>query len=413
MKIVFIQPRTFHTWEALNIGYLASFLRLYRQDKIVFYSGFFDSDDEIISGCKDADVIGFSCTSPQMKHALSLARRIKSPQNYIVFGGVHPSALPQETLENEVIDAVVVGEGEEAFLEIINGNRKPLVNKPLIQNLDRLPFPDRRLVRQERNIEQAYKDNGIRIASVFSSRGCPYKCVFCASCTVWTRKCRFRSGTNILDEFQQVVDEFQIDFIKFSDDTFTVKKNVVIEFCREKTERGIRTPWGCNVHVATLDEEMLSLMFEAGCREVWMGVESGSPRILQDMKKGITIEKVEWAFKVTKRLGFFRRAYMLLGMPNESREDIKLTEDLIDRIKPDAVGFTILAPYPGTTFYDPVLHKDVDWAAVDEYENRLTKTNYLTNAELHREQNRLADKYKEVLVSRQRPLIQDEQNLVS
>lgn len=413
MKIVLIQPRSFHTWEALSIGYLASYLRLHRHNNIGFYSGFFDPDDEIVNGCKDADIIGFSCTSPQIEHGLRLAQRIKSSQNYIVFGGVHPSVLPEETVRNEAVDAVVVGEGEEAFLDIVNGNREPVVKKSFVRDLDSLPFPDRHLIRQKRNIEEAYRDNRIGIASIFSSRGCPYRCTFCASHAVWTRKCRFRSAANILDECQQVVDEFQIDFIKFSDDTFTVKRNLIVDFCHQKIERGLPTRWGCNVHVATLDEEMLSLMFKAGCREVWMGVESGSPRILEDMKKGITVEQIEWAFEMTKRIGFFRRAYILLGMPNESYEDIQLTEKLIDRIKPDAVGFTILAPYPGTAFYDPVLHKNIDWAAVDEYENKLTKTKYLRNTDLHREQNRLAAKYKEFLVSRQKHLVQDGENLVS
>ncbi len=143
-----------------------------------------------------------------------------------------------------------------------------------------------------------------------------------------------------------------------------------------------------------------------------MGVESGSPQILKDMNKGITVEKAVWAFRVTKEMGFFRRAYVLLGMPNESYEDIKLTENLIDKIQPDAVGFTILAPYPGTSFYDPALHKDVDWSAVDEYKNLLTKTKYLSNLDLQREQERLANKYKEIIVPRLKYLTEDGTNLV-
>jgi radical SAM superfamily enzyme YgiQ (UPF0313 family) len=413
MKIVFIQPRSFHTWEALNIGYLASHLRAHGYEDTSFYSGFFDSDDAIISGCEGAQVIGFSCTSPQMEHGLRLAQEVKSAKNHVVFGGVHPSALPKETLRNKTIDAVVVGEGEEAVLDIVRGNRDPVVQKPLIQDLDSLAFPDRHLIRQERNIEEAYRDNGVRIASIFSSRGCPYRCAFCASHSVWTRKCRFRSSANILEEFQQLVDEFQIDFVKFSDDTFTAKRDLVVDFCRQKLARGFQARWGCNVHVATLEEEMLSLMFQAGCRELWMGVESGSPRILKDMRKGITVEQIEWAFEITKRMGLFRRAYILLGMPNESYEDIQLTEDLIDRIKPDSVGFTILAPYPGTAFYNSVLHRDINWATVDEYENRLTRTERLSNLDLHNEQSRLAAKYKEILVSRQRHLFRDGKNLVS
>ncbi len=404
MKIAFVQPRSFHSWEALNIGYLSSYLRIHGDHDLVFYSGFFDSDAEIINGCQDAEIIGFSCTSPQVKHALQLGKEIKHPRNHIVFGGTHPSSLPQATLMNDCVDAVVVGEGEQAFLDIVKGDRSQVVQRPYIQNLDSIPFPDRKLIKQERNIHLAYVDNGERIASIFSSRGCPFRCVFCASHTVWSRKARYRSPTNVLAEFQQVVSDLNIDFIKFADDTFALKKSLVMDFCRQKIERNITTEWGCNLRVDTVDEEMLHLMRQAGCREIWAGVESGSPRILKDMQKGITVDKIRWAFKVTRELGFFRRAYVLLGMPNESYYDIKLTEDLIDEIEPDMVGFTILAPYPGTMYYDAHLHANVDWSTVDEYENRMTCTAHLSNEDLHREQKRLTEKYLERLAYRNRQI---------
>ncbi|MFQ5888407.1 MAG: B12-binding domain-containing radical SAM protein, partial [Candidatus Hydrothermarchaeales archaeon] len=374
MKIALIQPKTFHTWEALNIGYLATYLRVHGYNNLSFYSGFFDRDEEIIKGCKDADIVGFSCTSPQMKHALHLAKAIKNGKNYIVFGGVHPSALPEDTVEKEWVDAVVVGEGERAFLEIVGGNHERIIRSSYIGNLDDVPFPDRGLIKQERNIQQGYRDNGIRIASILSSRGCPFRCTFCASHSVWSRRVRYRSADNILDEFEQVVKDLGIEFIKFSDDTFTLKKGLVREFCEKKIKRNISTPWGCNIKADTVDEDLLRLMKRANCREVWIGVESGSPKILKEMKKGIELDKVRWVFKVTAELDFFRRAYMLLGMPEESLKDIRLSEQIVDEIRPDAVGFTILAPYPGTSYYDPRLHKNVDWAEVDEYKNRITRT---------------------------------------
>jgi tRNA A37 methylthiotransferase MiaB len=106
-------------------------------------------------------------------------------------------------------------------------------------------------------------------------------------------------------------------------------------------------------------------------------------------------------------LGFLRRAYVLLGMPNESRDDIRLTEELLDEIKPDFVGFTILAPYPGTEVYCREAHTDVDWSVVDEYENRLTSTAYLSNEDLHQEQKRLVGKYHRNLVFRHKKSLMD------
>jgi len=214
MKIVFVQPKSFQTWEALNFGYMGSFLMLHGFNDLQFFSAFFDSEDEIISACCRADIVGFTCTSPHMKSAIELATAIKkeNPRVWIVVGGFHPSSLPEETLKLPVIDQVVVGEGEMAMLSIAEGNRKRIVRQPYIKNLDTLPFPDRGLIKQERNIRQAYQDNGIRIASIFSSRGCPFNCTFCASNSVWSRKVRYRSADNILDEFEQVTKELKIDF---------------------------------------------------------------------------------------------------------------------------------------------------------------------------------------------------------
>ncbi len=405
VKIALVQPRSFHTWEALNIGYLISTLRTAGYQDISFYSGFFDSDREIIDGCKKSDIIGFSCTSPQIKHALSLAKKIKKPHNWVVFGGMHPSALPKDTLQNPSVDAVVVGEGEQAFLNIVRGNRAKTVLHPFFTNLDSIPFPDRKTIRQDRNIAEAYRDNKKRIAAIFSSRGCPFRCRFCTSNAVWTRRVRFRSPGNILDEFEQVVKDLHIDFMKFSDDTFTLNKKLVLEFCKEKLKRGIKTEWGCNIRVDTTDKEMLRAMYKAGCREIWAGVESGSPKILKDMQKGINIDQMRRIFKAARDIGLFRRAYILLGMPRESKKDIALTEKIIDEIEPDAVGFTILAPFPGTQFYNKKLHHNVDWSKVDEYGNDMTKTAYLTNNDLKKTQQRLIEKYRNHLVFRNQALL--------
>jgi radical SAM superfamily enzyme YgiQ (UPF0313 family) len=409
MKIVFIQPKSFHCWEALNTGYLISAIKKEMDADISFYSGFFDSDNTIIQGCKWANIVGISATSPQMKHGLFLSNEIKkqNPKCCIIFGGIHPSALPQDALENENIDAVVVGEGERAITQIIKTwstlrASKKIVRKDYIENLDRIPFPDRFTIKQERNIRQAYSDNGIRIASIFSSRGCPFQCRFCASSAVWGRKARYRSADNILEEFEKIIYDFKIDFVKFSDDTFALKKDLVREFCEKKIKHGNTVTWGCNVRADGISVDLLKLMRESGCREVWIGVESGSQKILTDMQKSITIEGIKRIFKLTKDLGFFRRAYMLLGLPRESMKDIKLSEELVDEIEPDAVGFTILAPFPGSSFYDYKLHRHIDWSCVDEYENRLTRTEYLTNEELHKEQNRLVKKYCNKAVFRQR-----------
>ncbi len=400
MKTALIQPKTFHTWEALNLGYLGAALKKNGHSDIEFFSGFYDDDRQIIEGCKDADVIGFSCTSPQMRHALQLAEKIKTNKNLIVFGGVHASALPEETLNHPVVDTVVKGEGEKAFIEIVEKKLKGIVQRDYIKNPDDIPFSDRILIKQERNIRTAFKDNGYRIASILAGRGCPFKCSFCASRSVWSRKARFRSPENIFEEFQKVTSDLNIDFIKFADDTLTLKPKNIHEFCSLKIRSGDQASWGCNIRVDTAKPDLLNHMKEAGCRELWIGVESGSPKILEHMNKNISIPMIKSVFKLTREMGFFRRAYILLGMPEETMEDIYMTEKLVDEIKPDMVGFTILAPYPGTEFYDPERHKNVDWSQVDEYFNSMTATRTLSNEMLSIQQKRLSKKYSDRIAFR-------------
>jgi radical SAM superfamily enzyme YgiQ (UPF0313 family) len=391
MKIVFVQPKSFHSWEALGIGYMISALKQAGHTDIDFYSGFFDSNETILRGISDADIVGFGCTSPQMKHALALASHCKGRT---VFGGVHPSALPEQTVGSPYVCQAVVGEGERAITRIANGLEDTIVSAPYITDLDAIPFPDRVAIKQERNIQVAYRDNNIRIGSIFTSRGCPFSCRFCASRAVWSKRVRFRSAESVLEEFDRIVAEQHLDYVKFSDDTFTLNKKRVHDFCKQKLKSSVSlVPWGCNIRADTVDLDTLRLMQEAGCDSVWIGVESGSPSILKDMNKGETLGQIETVFNQAKQLGLRTRAYFLLGMPNETSDDIDLTEDCANRIQADDTGFTILAPYPGTEFYDIKKHRNVDWSIVDEYDNPLTSTKYLSNAELRARRDELKKRF--------------------
>ena len=414
MKIVFIQPNVGfkggHTWEALGIGYIIAYLKKFYQDglDVSFFSAFYDSDSSIIANSEDSDIVAFSCTSPQYKHGLYLAKQVKNENNIIIFGGVHPSALPGQVLRESCVDAVVQGEGEKSMLSILKNyseNKKitkKIVTTGYIKNIDSIPFPDRIAIKNERNIEQAYKDNHIRITSVLSSRGCPFRCSYCCSAVIWARKTRFRSPKNILDEIEGIIRHFQIDFLKFSDDTFTINKKRVIDFCQLKSERGITIPFGANAHINTIDEEMLKGLSEANCQELWYGVESGSPKILKDMHKNIKIDDIKEKFRLTKEYGIKTRAYFLLGMPNETIEDIHLTEKLCDEIQPDIVGFSLLAPYPKNEYFIEDVMKDWDWSTFDEYINDWVHTKTMSNADLKKEQERLIEKYRENITFKQK-----------
>lgn len=412
MKLVLVHGKYFNSWEALGLAYIASYLRAHQpQLDIVYFQGCFDSDEEIVRGCAACDLVAFSCNSPTFNYAVEISRKIKelNPQVRTVVGGYHPSAVPQDCLVAG-IDQVVVGEGEHAMLEIVTGNRAPIV-QGRIMSFEELPWPDRTLIRNERNIMVAYGDNGKRITSFQSHRACPFLCRFCLDgfnkvLYPGERKApvRYRPVKDLLDEMEHVTGEYRLDLIKFCDPTWNTHIDWVLEFCREKITRRFDTPFYPNIHATLCTREMIQLMARAGCHEIAVGIESGSDRILKQIGKATTKETVRRCVAWAKEAGILVRGYFILGMPEESEEDMEETETFCEELDIDEYGFTILCPYPGTQMYDPVTHKDINWEHADEYSNDFWRTRYLTNAELKAWQKHLTEKFRDRLTWHNRAL---------
>jgi radical SAM superfamily enzyme YgiQ (UPF0313 family) len=427
MKITLIQPRVGHNpsyiHEPLNLGYIAAYLIENGYKDVNIHIGAFETDKGIISDASEADIVGFTATSPMMKHAEELAKQIKeeNPKAVIVFGGSHSSVLPENSLKSENVDVVVRGEGERTMLEIaqavergtsfkgITGisyeNKGEIIHNPnreLIRDIDTIPFPARNLMCQDKFLEIGYNKYGDRGAWIFSSRGCPYHCTYCASCSIWTRKWRARSPENIFEEIQELIRDFNVDRINFADDTFTISRKRVVEFCNLLKRANLQISWGCNVRVDNVDKKLFEEMKSAGCTDVWIGAESGSAIILKDIKKGITLTQIKNAFEWSKEAGLKRRAYLMIGSPKESRETILQTEELVGEIKPDTLEFSILTPYPGCENYEMAkrvgyVDDNMDWSAVDIFscDCVLMSSQYLTKDEVKEEHERLSEKYKE------------------
>ncbi len=406
MKITIIQPRYFNIWEALGAAYIGAYIKkkFPGKLKISFYQGFFDDDRTIIEGSQKSDIVAFSCTSPAYLHGLNLAKSIKeiNPEVRTVFGGFHPSAVPNDCVEDAAVDQVVVGEGEDAFLKIVSGETSSIVYGDKFAGLNDI-LPDRELIKNIRSIDLCEQQISRRITSFQSVRVCPFSCAFCAERTVTglfnqkTNPVRERDPIHLLDEIEAVSQKYILDYFKFSDATWNTSKEKVISFCEEKIKRGFILPWEANLHASFVDREMLKTMKAAGCSQINIGCESGSQKILNTIRKGLTVEKIKQVFLWGKELGIERRGYFLIGMPDETVEDIKLTEALIEEIKPDVVGFTLLCPYPGTDFYNPDEMKDYDWSLTDEYSNPFWQTDHFTNKELKEQQKCLTEKYPENL----------------
>lgn len=421
MKITLIQPRYFNIWEALGLAYIGAYAKNKFPGKldIDFYQGNFDDDGTIIDSAKNSDIVAFSCTSPTFRVAVDMAKAIKSlnPSVRTVFGGFHPSAIPQVCLEEEGVDQIVVGEGEVAFLRILNGDTSPIVNGDQLMEFNDI-VPDRELIKNIRTVDLCEDQIGRRITSFQSIRVCPFRCTFCAERIVTgvynkkTNPLRIRDPKHLLDEIKWITKTYRLDYFKFADATWNTSIDKVMAFCEEKLSQNFRLPWEANVHASFASKEMLQIMKAAGCHQINVGVESGSQKILNDIKKGLQVEKIKNVFKWGKELGIERRGYFLLGMTNETMEDIKLTEQLVEEIQPDVFGITILCPYPGSNHYDAEKMKDYDWTFADEYSNAFWETENFTNAELKEKQRYLTNKFADNL-SWHNQLIIDNPELVN
>jgi radical SAM superfamily enzyme YgiQ (UPF0313 family) len=406
MNVVLVHGKYFNSWEALGLGYIAAYVKRHEAGvRFAFFQGSFDAEGDILAACAGADILAFSCTTPTANWAEGLARRAKeaNPGLRVVMGGYHASAVGYAALTVEGIDQVVVGEGETAMLEIVRGEYRMLVRGSPLEFED-LPWPDRGLIRNERNIALAARENaGCRITSFQAHRGCPFKCAFCGdgALKVMGGAVRCRDAGDLLDEIGAVGAEYGLDYFKFCDATWNSRLDWVIGFCEEKIRRGLKLPYFANLHASVVTQEMMRLMALSECRDVAFGIESGSDRVLQSCGKGITTDAVRRSVRTAKEAGLRVRGYFLIGLPDEEESDLEETEALAEALDLDVYGFTILCPYPGSAYYQEnvAAYADIEWE--DEYHNDFWRSRAVSNERLREWQARLTAKFSDRLTQRQ------------
>ena len=336
----------------------------------------------------DPRIVFMECSTPSINHDLSTAKRLKEEleDTFIVLIGPHPTCFHKEILtENGFIDAIVRGEFDytirdlsltllkEGELKGVKGvsyrdNKGVHVNedRPLIKDLDALPFPARDMVKSDSYREAVF--TGEKCTTMVSSRGCPYRCVFCLWPRImYGRRFRARSAENVVDEVEHVVEKYRVDEIYFDDDCLTLDKKRLMKICEEIRERGIDVKWMCQSRVDNVDEELLSEMKRAGCHYVKYGVESGSQKMLDAMKKGMMLEDARRAFKLTRKVGIKTQAFFLLGLPWDTHKTIRKTIEFAKELKPDSAQFAVVVPHPGTELYDICTEKG--WLKYDSWED--------------------------------------------
>lgn len=333
------------------------------------YSGW--SEDDILQHINDLKplFVGISIWTHNRHASLALARMVKKmlPGTLVFAGGAHATFRFKQLLllSDSPFDGVVLGEGEETLKELANcieagsGWKKikgvafrsgdeilATSPRPSIQQLDQLPFVSTYL---EFSVGV---DSELQAEFVLTSRGCPSACTFCSSPAFWSRRVRFRSPESIVDEIAFIRDRYGLIYFSFRDDTFTVDRERTIEFCRLLVERKIGILWNCQSRVNVLDKELLLWMKRGGCECVQLGVESASPRILEQLGKTITPEQVERAADLIRECGINLSVYLISDVPDETEEDLQATFSLIRTIRPDDGYVSPLAYFPGTKLFE-------------------------------------------------------------
>lgn len=401
-----IHGKYFNSWESLGIAYIVAYLKKHVNNvDISFFQGSFDDKDHIISECIKSDIVCFSCTTPAFGYCIEIAEYIKNINKNIrtVMGGYHASSLSSQVLDSGVIDQVVIGDGEKAIVEIVNGNRDKTIDGKRM-TFDELLWPDRDFIKNERNIGVALKETGKRIASFQSHRGCPFLCKYCSDgyekvlypeSKQKKTDIELRDINDLLEEMISVTKKYFLDLLKFCDATWNTDKNYVKKFCEKKNQLNFSTEFFANIHANIVDDEMFNLMKKANCNSIGLGIESGSPKILKQIGKGTTRETIYNAVCLAKKNGIFTRGYFILGMPDETEEDLKLTDEFAENLDLDEYGFTILCPYPGTEMFSSYNNElsNIDWSTTDEYTNNFWHTKTLTNQDLKKWQRYFITKF--------------------
>lgn len=373
MKILLIQPparRLEHesiVVPPLGLAYLAAMLEAKGYDVRILDAfalrqswGYFE---EAVKAA-GADIIGMGGMTPVIDNTYRALKICRKYCKYLVVGGPHVTIFKESILkEVPEADFAVYGEGEETFLELVDSlNSKSKVSgiagtvsrhnvnpsRPLIQDLDKLPFPSRHLLPNNRYKYIFAKRK--TVTTMFTSRGCPYQCIFCDK-SVFGSKCRLRSAENVLTEIGEIIERFKDISIVFYDDLFTLDKERVIRICTGILERGFKFDWKCEGRVDRIDEEMLGWMKKAGCSMIAYGVESGNQAGIDYLKKNTKIEDIRNAFSLTHKRGIESMAYFILGIPVETYEDERRTIEFAKEINPDYAQFSVLSPFPGTELY--------------------------------------------------------------
>lgn len=338
-KIVLINPPSpflisDKVFPPLGILYISAYLKKYGYNpEIIDLAG----KKEIPN--IDADIIGISAVTPQYPLALKILNELKKRTDALfVIGGSHATCSPETTKD---FDISVIGEGENAMLNIAMGYPRafPRFFREAPPNLYMLPFPDRTAIDIH---SYKYFIDGEPATAMITSRGCPYSCAFCSS--IYDRV-RLTSAEYVINEIKEI-QKLGFSAIHFFDDIFILDKKRLFKICEYlKKEKII---WRCFVRSDLASREIMKVMAKSGCKEIGIGVETGSQKILDIVNKGTTVEQNAKTIELARQYKIRSKIFIIIGLPSESKETIAETEQFIEKNRPDDLDITVYVPFPNT-----------------------------------------------------------------
>lgn len=400
MKILLINP-PIREWSKpncfpLGLGYIAAVLLQegYQVEVLDINAHRFSKEEvEYKISKSNFDVVGIGGIITTYKYVKWLIKVLKNyhPHKQIIIGGSIASSIPHIMLEKNSVDVLCIGEGEETVKDLIKAleNKEDLQNvkgiwykdskgrifktepRMPIKNLDYIPFPAWDLFpmdiylknpvgapNKNKWIDGSSEESNELTMNLFATRGCPYKCIYCYH-DFMGQGYRSRSPENIIREIKYLYSKYKVKYFHFIDDEFVMKKDFVYEFCELlkafSNEIGQKITWGCAGRVNLMTEKLIATMVDAGCILICYGIESGSQKMLNVMKKNVTVEQAKEAITLTKKYLGWADCSFMVGTPGENLETIQETIDFCKELElsPEVIFF--VTPYPGTELYEMAL----------------------------------------------------------
>lgn len=327
------------------------------------------------------DFVGFSLTSFTLTNAKLLAGKIKAENRKckIIVGGPWVTMDKNNILTNQEFDYAIYGEGEitvpELLRSLINNRKlnsikgliyrnhqKIIINapRPFIKDLDTIPYPAYNLV----DLNDYARGKSIYVNTepvdyLCATRGCPYACSFCSSKEVWNRKYRTRNPSGVADEMIFMAKKYGTKGFHFRDDNLTVNRKFIINLCEEIIKRNLKIKWMCESRIDTLDEEIIAKMKESGCVGMWFGIESGSQKILKNLKKGFSLRQIRKTVNICHKYGLKIGGSFILGVPIETKRTIEETVKFAKNLKLTNTWFNQFIGIPNCELYREVKSKNM------------------------------------------------------